>query len=186
MFDGFIEAKGRNPLQGGQIPIQNNSLTADCYNQGRYVISGVRYHFPLHLQRSLICGITICDTLMISSRGDGHITFISRYHVLIGSLIHFEWRNGVKSLSLTIKWSNPFFPPWTRLARTSVSPPLLSTARGSVPRAITYTHSSNQCASISLKHRAKRMAHSVNTQPLFLGSHINFRLKFKSNRVPCP
>ena len=53
-FDCFVEAKSRNPIQGGQIPIQNNSLTADCYNQGRYVISGVCYHFPLHLQPSLI------------------------------------------------------------------------------------------------------------------------------------
>ena len=37
-FDGFIGAKGRNPVQSGQVPIQDNSLTAGCYNQGRYVI----------------------------------------------------------------------------------------------------------------------------------------------------
>jgi len=53
-FDCFIEPKGRNSVKSGQIPVQDNSFTACCYNQGRYVNSCVIYHVLLHILFRLV------------------------------------------------------------------------------------------------------------------------------------
>src|SRR4030042_363367 len=35
--DLFVKSLGRNSVNAGKVRIQDNPLTADCYNQGRYV-----------------------------------------------------------------------------------------------------------------------------------------------------